>query len=117
MNKKTEEKMPAGTICAIIVFSIFMGLVMYGNDQKRQEKYDAAYENSMKFSQDMREFGWGLIDSENKNGGKPVQVSTYVSVPDGYMICVDDITYGEESNPKDITKLLNSMYFYETTKN
>ena len=56
-------------------------------------------------------------NSENKNEGKPVQVSTYVSVPDGYMICVDDIIYGEESNPKDITKLLNSMYFYETSKN
>lgn len=204
MNEQTNQKkkMPAGTICAIIVFSIFMGLVMYGKDQKRQEKYDAAYENSMKFSQDMREFGWGLIDSENatlsydvpdgyvyseqnstdnskmfisadgsrvicvsfaetdkkyteadidqlisnnmdsdytksvesyrnyefyvyrysgnsenKNGGKPVQVSTYVSVPEGYMICVDDITYGEESNSQDVTKLLNSMYFYETTKN
>ncbi len=200
-QKNQNKKMPAGTICAIIVFSIFAGLVMYSNEQKRQEKYDAAYENSMKLSQDMREFGWGLIDSENltlsydvpdgyiyseqnstdnskmfiaedgsrvicvsfkktdkkyteadidqlisnnmgsgytksaesyrnydfyvykhsensedENEVKPVCVSTYVSVPDGCMICVDDILYGEEKNSQDVTKLLNSMFYYETSE-
>lgn len=196
-KKKTNVALCVLMIGFVILFRIYD---RFGKEQ--QEKYDAAYENSMKFSQDMREFGWGFIDSENatlsydvpngyayseqnstdnskmfisadgsrvicvsftetdkkymeadidrlisnnmdsdytksvesyrnyefyvyrysgnsenKNGGKPVQVSTYVSVPEGYMICVDDITYGEESNPKDITKLLNSMYFYETSKN
>lgn len=200
-EKQKRKKMSIGTMFSLILFSVVVGLVMYNNDQKRQEKYDAAYE-SIKFTQDMQQNTMGFIDSENatlhynvpngyvyskenstdnskmyiaedssrvlcvsfeegnkkytesdidmlisNNAGsgyaksaetfgsndfyvykysentewdnteeKPVSVSRYVNVQDRYIICVTDILYSEENNSQDITRLLSSLYFYETSK-
>ena len=56
-------------------------------------------------------------NSGDNNAVKPVSVSTYLCVQDRYIICVDDILYSEENDMQDVSRLLNSLFFYETSQN
>lgn len=80
-QKNQKKKMSSGVFWLLIICSVVVGLVTYNIDQKRQEKFDAAYEIGHELIQ--RESG-GSIDVEN--------ATLHYNVPNGYVYSKENST-------------------------